>query len=276
MNVEERCEIIRNSRPILRYCERFSEGSEKWDMTKHAHPFIELIYYMDGRAALEVGGRRVDASIFDTLVYPANCAHFDALSGERRREIICLWVELPELVFERPLLLHEQGGMLRELFKMIHAEGSKRESDPYIVEYLLKLLLTAIVRQAESADDPDRFLREVIPYIHEHFAEKLTLEALASLAHISVSYLTRKFRQYTGTTVVCYVNRLRVEAAKRLLIATDGNAAEIAWQVGFESPKYFHRVFKVETGESPTTFRRAYQGNREGAPAASVHESVSD
>jgi len=261
MNVEERCEIIRNSRPILRYCERFSEGSEKWDMTKHAHPFIELIYYMDGRAALEVGGRRVDASIFDTLVYPANCAHFDALSGERRREIICLWVELPELVFERPLLLHEQGGMLRELFKMIHAEGSKRESDPYIVEYLLKLLLTAIVRQA---------------YIHEHFAEKLTLEALASLAHISVSYLTRKFRQYTGTTVVCYVNRLRVEAAKRLLIATDGNAAEIAWQVGFESPKYFHRVFKVETGESPTTFRRAYQGNREGAPAASVHESVSD
>ena len=64
MNAEERCEIIRNSRPILRYCERFREGSEKWDMTKHAHPFIELIYYMDGRAALEVGGRRVDASIF--------------------------------------------------------------------------------------------------------------------------------------------------------------------------------------------------------------------
>ena len=71
--------------------------------------------------------------------------------------------------------------------------------------------------------------------------------------------------RYTGTTVVCYVNRLRVEAAKRLLIATDGNAAEIAWQVGFESPKYFHRVFKAETGESPTSFRKAYPRGREDA-----------
>lgn len=60
-------------------------------------------------------------------------------------------------------------------------------------------------------------------------------------------------------TVVSYINHLRIEAAKQLLASTDSSASEIAWQVGFESPKYFHRIFKAETGESPSAFRRAYQ-----------------
>ncbi len=158
-----------------------------------------------------------------------------------------------------PILLHEQDGMLRELFKMVYTEEKRKETNPYIVEYLLKLLLTSMIRQAELSSYSNRFVREVIPYIHEHFTEKITLDTLADLAHISVSYLSRRFKQYTGMTVVSYINHLRIEAAKQLLASTDSSASEIAWQVGFESPKYFHRIFKAETGESPSAFRRAYQ-----------------
>ena len=68
--------------------------------------------------------------------------------------------------------------------------------------------------------------------------------------------LHRRFKQQTGMTVIAYVNRLRTETAKRLLTATDHSVSEIAYQVGFESPKYFCRTFRNQTGESPAAFRK--------------------
>ena len=59
-------------------------------------------------------------------------------------------------------------------------------------------------------------------------------------------------------TVIAYVNRLRIEAAKRLLTASDKGVNEIAYQVGFESPKYFYRTFRNLTGVPPAAFRRQY------------------
>ena len=261
MKPEEYYEVICRSKPVLKYCERFDENSDKWNFTKHSHSYIELIFYLEGKAGVEVGGYYIDASIYDTIVHPANCMHLDDLSGERKREIICLGVDIPELVIERSLLLHERSSELRDLFQMIFYEEKRKEQDPYIMEYLLKALLTIVMRQAQLSEDSNRFLREVIPYIHEHFSEKITLDELAELEHISKSYLLRRFKQYTGMTIISYINHVRVETAKQLLIDSDCNVSEIAYQVGFESPKYFHRVFKSETGEPPAAFRKAYKTN---------------
>ena len=85
---------------------------------------------------------------------------------------------------------------------------------------------------------------------------------LLQMEHISKSYLSRRFRQQTGMSVIRYVNRLRVEAAKRLLIGSKLRVNEIAYQVGFESPKYFYRVFKTAAGASPAAFRKSYTSER--------------
>ncbi|MFR1989251.1 MAG: helix-turn-helix transcriptional regulator [Oscillospiraceae bacterium] len=74
------------------------------------------------------------------------------------------------------------------------------------------------------------------------------------MEHISKSYLSRRFRRQTGMSVIRYVNRLRVEASKRLLIGSKLRVNEIAYQVGFESPKYFYRVFKAAAGASPAAY----------------------
>ena len=66
----------------------------------------------------------------------------------------------------------------------------------------------------------------------------------------------------TGMSVIRYVNRLRVEASKRLLIGSKLRVNEIAYQVGFESPKYFYRVFKAAAGASPAAFRKSYTSER--------------
>ena len=62
-----------------------------------------------------------------------------------------------------------------------------------------------------------------------------------------------------GMTIVAYINMLRIDLAKGLLVSSNANVNEIAYQVGFESPKYFFRAFRAATGETPAAFRRQYQ-----------------
>ena len=125
-------------------------------------------------------------------------------------------------------------------------------------EYALKLLLTCVLRGHSEAMAHELAPAYALQYIHAHYTEHITLDQLAALEHISKSYLSRQFRQRTGMTVIAYVNRLRIEAAKRLLTASDKGVNESAYQVGFESPKYFYRTFRNLTGVSPAAFRRQY------------------
>jgi transcriptional regulator GlxA family with amidase domain len=69
----------------------------------------------------------------------------------------------------------------------------------------------------------------------------------------------RRFTQATGFPPIEYVQRLRVEDAKRRLERTDAAVDEIGWKVGYEDPAYFRRLFKRTTGLSPSHYRRRFQ-----------------
>lgn len=258
MNRDDYCEIIQKSSPKLMYCEHFDEDSDKWDFSRHSHPYIELIFFLEGKADLEVGGQTLKTTLYDTLVYPAGMLHRDGLSPERTREIICLWVDIPQLVLTQPIILHERRGTLKSLFQLVYRFGKEEENDPYRIEYALKLLLTEVMFEAFRASGNETRPNAVVPYILEHYTEKITLEELAFLEHISVSYLARRFKETTGMTIISYIHHLRIEKARELLISSSLTASEISYMVGFDSPKYFHRIFKKETGESPAQFRRTY------------------
>lgn len=92
-------------------------------------------------------------------------------------------------------------------------------------------------------------------YLKAHFAENLSLDAMAAMAHLSAGYLSREFKRAAGCTISTYVNNLRIERAKELL--QDGNMknADIAAAVGIEDPVYFSRVFKKTTGFRPSEYR---------------------
>ena len=257
MKLEEYYEIIQNSRPVLKYCERFDQRSEKWDYSLHSHPYSELIFFLEGKMTLTAAGSNMNASTYDTLVYPADCMHQDGKNLAQISEIICFWVDIPELALDRIILMHEGKRNIRDLFLMIYEEQHRDPPNPYLVESAIKLLLMMILRDQSEMPEGEQFLNQIIQYIDRHYNERITLEQLAQRIHISKSYLTRRFRQFTGETVVTYINKLRLQYARERLINTDLNISEIAWDVGFESPKYFHRVFKKETGLSPAEFRRS-------------------
>lgn len=93
-------------------------------------------------------------------------------------------------------------------------------------------------------------------YIHEHLDDALPLGAVAHEAGLSESHFCRLFKEATGLTLTDYVNRCRIERAKKELLRSDRRISEVAFEVGYQSLSQFNRSFAKITGQSPTTWRR--------------------
>lgn len=92
-------------------------------------------------------------------------------------------------------------------------------------------------------------------FVNAHLEEKLSLDAVASHVGVSPFYFCKLFKQATDMTLTEYVNRRRVEWAKRKLINPNSRVTEVAFDVGFQSVSQFNRSFLKYVGVSPTRFR---------------------
>ena len=93
-------------------------------------------------------------------------------------------------------------------------------------------------------------------YIHAHLDQALPLGEVARVASLSESHFCRLFKDSTNLTLTDYINRCRIEWAKRELLRPQVRVSEIAYQIGYQSLSQFNRSFVRITGTSPTAFRR--------------------
>ena len=109
-------------------------------------------------------------------------------------------------------------------------------------------------------------MHTAVNYFHENYSKPISVSDYARDRGLSVSWFTRSFREYTGTSPAQYLISLRISAAQSLLETTDHNVTEIAELVGYDNPLYFSRLFRKQTGMSPSDFRRQLQAwNEENA-----------
>ncbi len=99
----------------------------------------------------------------------------------------------------------------------------------------------------------------VVLYIHEHYAEEVTLQGVAEQMHISSQYLSRVFKKYMNNNFNRYLNEYRVTNAKALLIETDKSTAEISYLVGYQSLNSFYTHFKEIVGDTPMEYRKNHK-----------------
>jgi AraC family transcriptional regulator len=97
-------------------------------------------------------------------------------------------------------------------------------------------------------------LQQVIVYIDEHLAERLSLETIAQQIGISQFYFCHLFKQSMGVSPYQYLLQQRIERAKHLLLQTSPNIADIALAVGFSNQSHFTRQFKQVVGITPKRF----------------------
>jgi two-component system, response regulator YesN len=91
-------------------------------------------------------------------------------------------------------------------------------------------------------------INRAINYIQYHYDEKISLEDVAEQLHLSKHYLCSSFKKATGENMSLYINKLRIEKAKRMLLESDGRIKEIFEEVGYSNQQYFSKVFKKITG----------------------------
>lgn len=101
-------------------------------------------------------------------------------------------------------------------------------------------------------------IREVQEWLSEHLQEDLSVESLSKRAAMSPRNFARAFHAQVGTTPARYIERLRLEAARRLLETTQRTGKEIACDVGFGALETLHRVFKRSLGLTPAEYRRRF------------------
>lgn len=92
-------------------------------------------------------------------------------------------------------------------------------------------------------------------YIEEHIDKDLSLQHLADYMHFHPVYLSRAFKEATGTTIGDYIGTVRLERAKAMLSGSRLPLQQIAQMTGFASTNYFCRWFHKETRMTPKAFR---------------------
>ncbi|MEN8107018.1 MAG: helix-turn-helix domain-containing protein [Pseudomonadota bacterium] len=145
---------------------------------------------------------------------------------------------------------------------IISRHGSPGEALRIAKVYLLKwhgegqLPYATLVRRQPHADS---VVRACEVWLGEYFQQADAIRQVVGRANMPERTLKRRFKAATGTTLIDYLQNLRVEAAKRLLESGPLPVDEISVEVGYEDASFFRRLFKRRSGLTPSQYRRMFQ-----------------
>jgi AraC-like DNA-binding protein/ligand-binding sensor protein len=160
--------------------------------------------------------------------------------------------------------LARQGLKPKEVEKLRAAYDQTRVVEPERYNSMVTLLVTfgqQLNRHVEklaliSEGSEPAAVSKAREFIDRTLADPLPLSLVARHAGLSESHFCRVFKESTGLTLTDYVNRRRIEWAKKELLKPEVRVSEIAFQIGYQSLSQFNRSFARFTGSSPTHFRR--------------------
>ena len=111
------------------------------------------------------------------------------------------------------------------------------------------------IRASQCSQTGHPTIDRVISFIQQHISDKIRLDDLAALAHTHKVYLSKKFKEEMGIGIVDYINKQKVNEAKRFLKFTDKTLIEISNYFSFTSQRYIQKNFKDFTGMTPNEYR---------------------
>lgn len=119
--------------------------------------------------------------------------------------------------------------------------------------------LTPYIVFEGRADHGDAEIQSAQRWLSEHFSVANPVEEMIKQSRLAERTFKRHFIQATGLAPMVYVQRLRIEDAKRRLERTDASTEEISWRVGYEDAAFFRRLFKRNTGLTPAAYRKRFR-----------------
>lgn len=226
--------------------------------------FLPFIVEQYGKGA-EVASLCVGAFILAStgLINGKKCATHWVAENEFRR----LYPEV-ELVTEKIITeeqgIYSSGGafsylnlILYLLEKMAGREMAMLCAKVFAIE-IERTNQSRFVMFSGQKDHDDDDIRAAQEYIEKNYTEKLTVDQLASAFALGRRSLERRFKKATANTVVEYIQRVKIEAAKKDLETSRKTVNEIMYDVGYSDTKAFRTTFKKITGLSPVEYKNRY------------------
>lgn len=119
-----------------------------------------------------------------------------------------------------------------------------------------------LMPEQEGEEYYQNIIRRIQEYVEESYADEVSLEEAAGMIGMNSAYLSRYFKQHTGSTFMEYVSRVRVNRAVELLKDPTLKVYEIGELVGYKSMKHFYKIFKKYTKVTPTQYREQWENGR--------------
>lgn len=246
----------------------------------HLHNDYEIFYLVEGERIYLINGKRYVVQENSLVFIDKNVIHKTITTDIPRYKRIVINFRnslltdddqflLYQLFEKGPSIVRLSSNKKQELHQLISRLQQEYMADKddaiiYIRSLLLQLLIESkrLLEKQHSisiTDNDDNFgkreITEIIKYINNHFSKDLSLFLLSKHFHLSEQYISRLFRRVTGSTIISYLNAVRVNEAKRLLLESNMKVTEISKRVGYSNNVHLWRMFKKLTGNSPKEYR---------------------
>jgi AraC-like DNA-binding protein len=154
----------------------------------------------------------------------------------------------------------EAGEIFEKYLALLYQEITRPAASRYLMENFLKLFLFEINRIMEKQNlYVSRKLQEIEQYMNQHLDRQLSIGNIADRFHISPSHLMARFKEYSGISLMHYLNRKRMERAAFLLQNYPYSCKEVSEMTGFANQLYFSRRFRAFWGVPPKEFKEKHR-----------------
>ncbi len=251
----------------------------------HYHPENELLYIISGDGIQQVGDHVSEFKSGDLILLGENLPHdFNISNNADNAEVLVITFpsnilsKFPEFQAMLTLIDKAKYGLLLnqtpKSVRSILSDFNSKELPTQLVNLFIVLSklsektshfqqLSSINFSAFHVDiNSQGRLVKVINYVNEHQGQSINLKEISSVANMTPPAFCRWFKKLMHITFVCYLNKVRIQEACRLLITTDKAISEIAELSGYDSFSSFNRSFQKQQSASPTNYRKSFNWYR--------------
>lgn len=268
------------------YTVHYFEYTSSYAFAGEAHDFWEFLYVDKGNVRVTAGEQTYDLSRGQIIFHAPGEFHALSANGVVAPNLVVVSFPCasPAMDFfrghitavgaEERALLGRIVNESRAIFSTTLSDPTthamaRRETVPFGSEQLLAAaleeLLIRLIRQGDSIpalnQTPPRQTedrtQQIIDYLELRLDQSLTIRQICQDNLIGRAQLERCFRDQTGGGVIDYFNRLKIDAARRMIREGRLNITQIASRLGFSSVHYFSRRFKAVTGMTPSEYTRS-------------------
>lgn len=237
----------------------YQQMNDNLNFQRHTHRSFELIVVFAGELICEADRREyILREHAGMLILPGQIHSYRTETGSR--SYLCVfsndWVrdfyqEVKGYAFENPFFSVKDETVFRQLYR--------NALNPFLIRSVLYGICGKVYADSGlvRVNEADYILTNAIAsYIESHYLAEITLKDMAGEMGYSYGYLSSFFNAHFGVNFSAYVNRCRVQLAREYLLETDREITEISLLCGFASIRNFNRIFKEESGLSPSEYRK--------------------